>query len=63
MLMYFHVFPTIDVSLEGFVTVRAHKWSLITVRDQVSFHAALRGKLRIAHRTAVRPQIVVRVQV
>lgn len=62
-LVYLHVLPTVDVCLERFMTVRAHKRPFVAMRHQVPLHAALRGELRVAHRAAVRPQIVVRMQV
>lgn len=62
MLMYFHVFPTIDVSFESLVTIRAHERSFITVSNQVSFHAALCRKFRITKRTTVWSRIFVSMQ-
>lgn len=61
--MYFHVLPTIDIRLEGFLAIRAHIWPFVTVRNQMPFHAALGGELCITHRATVRPRIVVCMQV
>lgn len=55
MLMYFHVLPAIDVCLEGFLAIGAHKRSFVTMRNQMPFHTALRREFCVTHRTTVRP--------